>query len=145
MHGICAAPAGRAARRCRGIGYVEVLACLAVTAMLATMATPGLRSAWLRAHRADAIGALARMQLDQERFHLERGRYAVDIVELRGAVGAGAAPEHYALRVASAAPDEYLAEAEATGAQSADRADCRRLAVNQLGERSPPAASGCWR
>lgn len=145
MQVACAAAKVAVLRHCRGMGFVEVLACLAVVATLAAMALPGLRSAWLRVRRAEAIGTLARLQLDEERFHLQRGRYAVDLAELQGAVGTGTPPEHYVLRVASAAPDEYLAEAQATGMQSADRADCRRLAVNQRGERSPPDTSGCWR
>lgn len=145
MHSVRMAFVRSAAGGHQGIGYIEVLACLAVTAMLVTMAAPGLRSAWLRVRRAEAVGALTRLQLDQERFHLERGRYAADLAELQGAVGAAAPLENFALRVASAAPDEYLAEARALAAQSADRADCLRLAVDQRGERSPPAASGCWR
>jgi prepilin-type N-terminal cleavage/methylation domain-containing protein len=140
------APRGgpRAALR-RGFSLLELVVTLVVIVTLATLLVPGLRSAWLRTRRAEAIAALARLQLDQERFHLERGRYAGDLPELQAAVGAGVAPERYVLRVASATADEFSAEALAAGAQTADRADCQRLAVNQRGERSPPAASGCWR
>ena len=137
--------AGHRAAVTRGFSLLELVVTLAVVVTLATLLVPGLRAAWLRTRRAEAIAALARLQLDQERFHVERGRYAGDLPELQGVVGAGVAPERYVLRVASATADEYSAEALAAGAQTADRADCLRLAINQRGERSPPAASGCWR
>ncbi len=127
-----------------GFSLIELLACIAVVAMLGGLALPGFHAAWLHARRSAAVAALLRLQLAEERFFAEHSRYATDLAELSAATGAAPAPEHYQLLVASNGADQYRLEATAVGAQTGDRPDCLQLAVNQRGERSPPAP-GCWR
>ena len=128
-----------------GFSWVELLACVAVTATLAALALPGFHAAWLHARRSAAVAALLRLQLAEERFFVEHSRYATDLGELYAATGAALAPDHYQLAAASAGAEQYRLEATAVGAQTGDRPDCLQLAVNQRGERSPPEPSGCWR
>lgn len=129
----------------RGYTLLELLACLALVALLASLAVPGLRESWLRARRSEAVSALLRMQLAQERFYIERGRYAADLAELHAAVGTPWTSEYYRLAAVSTSADQYRLEATATGPQGGDRTPCLVLAINQRGERSPPETTGCWR
>ena len=131
----------------RGTGFslVELLLCVAVVAVLGGLVLPGFQGAWLHARRSEAVGILLRLQLAEERFYLERSRYASDLSELFAATGAASAPRDYRLAASSAGADQYRLEATATGPQAGDRAGCQQLAVNQRGERSPPEPSGCWR
>jgi type IV pilus assembly protein PilE len=130
----------------RGSGYsmVELLCCVAVVALLGGLALPGFNGAWLHARRSEAAVALLRLQLAEEKFYVERGRYATDLPELYGSTGATLAPQNYRLAASSSGADQYWLEATATGPQTGDRPECLRLAVNQRGERSPPGP-GCWR
>ena len=131
--------------RSRGSSLAELLICLAVAGLLGSLALPGFRGAWLHARRSEAAGMLLRLQLAEERFYVERGRYALDLPELYAGTGGALAPQYYRLAASSSGADQYRLEAAATGLQAADRAECLVLAVNQLGERSPPEPSGCWR
>jgi len=129
----------------RGYSLVELLICVALTALLGSLAVSGFSSAWLHARRSDAVAALLGLQLAEERFFSERGRYAIDLTELYAVTGAAAAGSYYRLSASSPGTDQYRLEATAMGLQTLDRADCLRLAVNQSGERLPPEPSSCWR
>lgn len=128
-----------------GFSLIELLVCVAVVALLGGLAMPGLQGAWLRARRSEAVQALLQVQLAEERFFAVHGRYAADLPELQGATGAMPELRHYRLAASSADADQYQLEAQATGSQSGDRAECLWLRVNQRGERSPPGTSVCWR
>lgn len=129
----------------RGFSLLELLACLLVVALLAGLAAPGFRAAWLHARRSEAVGLLLRMQLAEERFHFDHGRYAATLPELEAVTGSVSGAGGYRVAASSAAADQYRLEATATGPQAGDRPECLVLAVNQRGERSPPEPSGCWR
>jgi type IV pilus assembly protein PilE len=133
------------ARCCVGFTVLELLVSLAVLALLSSLALPVYKGAWLHTRRTEALAVLLRMQLAQEKFFVESGRYATDLMELYASSGTTEALQSYQLSLTSSAADTYWLAATAVGAQSADRAACRLLAVNQRGERSPPEASGCWR
>lgn len=133
------------ARRCVGFTLSEVLVSLAVLAVLGSLALPVYKGAWLHTRRTEALAVLLRLQLAQEKFFVETGRYANDLKELYAASGTAEALQSYQLSLTSPATDTYWLAATAVGVQSADRSACRVLAVNQRGERSPLEASGCWR
>jgi type IV pilus assembly protein PilE len=112
----------------RGFTLVEVLVASVVGVLLATMAWPAYRSQLQRAGRTEAIEALQRLQLAQERHRETFGRYAM---ELAG-VGFAAATEggRYRLEFTPTGAESYRAEAVARegGPQDGD-GDCRTLSI----------------
>ena len=138
-------PKALGTRCCVGFTLSELLVSLAVLAVLGSLALPVYKGAWLHTRRTEALAVLLRLQLAQEKFFIGSGRYASDLMELYAASGTTEAIQSYQLSLTSSATDAYWLAATALGVQSADRAACRVLAVNQRGERSPPEASGCWR
>lgn len=63
----------------RGFTLIELLITSAVGVVLALAAWPSYESQLLRAHRAEAIEALQRIQLAQERHRETYGRYATEL------------------------------------------------------------------
>jgi type IV pilus assembly protein PilE len=131
------------ARRCRGFTLVECMLVCTVAAVLATLALPSYRGQQLRMARIDAVAALTRLQLAQERYRAATGLYAQDLASL-GGLAAKSPQGRYALSVASLGPDGYLATAQAQGEQSAD-SDCAAitLEVSQGFAHNGPTPS-CW-
>jgi type IV pilus assembly protein PilE len=129
----------------QGFSLIELLLSLALMVLIGSVAVPGFRSAILRAHRSDGLAAMMRLQLQQERFYLERGRYAHDAAELTSRLGAAVGSLHYDIAVQSVNDDRFSIVLQAIGPQRADRPDCWRLAIDERGARSPGESSGCWR
>ncbi len=112
----------------RGFSLVELLVACTVAAVLAALSWPSLAAHSQRNRRADAIVALTRVQMAQERFHAGAGFYAADAATLR--VPALSEQGHYDLVVVGAG-DRYQATAtvRAGSAQSGD-APCRQLRLS---------------
>jgi type IV pilus assembly protein PilE len=60
----------------RGFTLVELLVCVVVAGLLATIALPSWRGLVMRTYRSDAAAALYALAAAQERFRLVHGRYA---------------------------------------------------------------------
>lgn len=112
-------PASR--RRCAGFTLLELTVACAVSGLVATAAYPSVSSALLKARRSDALVAMTQLQLAQERWRSNSGRYAT-LAEL--GLPATASGGNYRVTVADPTPAGYAALAQATGTQSADRS-CR--------------------
>ncbi|MCY4156865.1 MAG: type IV pilin protein [Gammaproteobacteria bacterium] len=142
----------------RGFSLTELLVALAILALLAAAAAPLWQRQIERTRRLDAIDALLRIAVAQERFYLENGRYAGSS-ELQAAPPAGlgvAGTErgYYALELRALAGDadsgyEARAVARQPGAQAEDE-QCRMLALDSTGRRSAETSGGansseaCW-
>jgi len=114
-----------APRRARGFTLIEMLCVLAVAAILSTAALPGYHRVIAKARRSDATITLMRLQLAQESYRADHGRYGgPDELRLPARTDAG----HYRLAVVAAADDAFEAHAVADGVQAAD-ADCRRMTL----------------
>ncbi len=150
-----------AAPRLRGFSLCEVLVGLAVISLLTTLGVGGLSHISQQSRRAQAAFALQDIQEAQERYHLQRGRYADHINQLQaaGELPEGALPAglHYHYRIEKAGPWGYQLGAQAQGQQAADT-NCQYLGVQKLGlsviRHAGPAAEGskreanrrhCWR
>lgn len=126
-----------------GFTLIELMVCVALSAVLLTLAVPGYRHAVLAARRHDARMALHRLQSLQERHYFARLRYADSLA----ALGAAATSDErfYALRMD--VPDDgqsYRLEALAVGDQ-ADDAECRSFTLDDANARGASGGDRCWR
>lgn len=112
-------------RSARGFTLIEILSVLGIASILSGIAWPNFQSSLHKARRADALVALAQVQIAQERAFGNRYRYA-SLDELRAPTRSSAG--HYLIEVVAADEQGYEMLARATGAQAADSA-CRVLKV----------------
>lgn len=133
-----------------GFTLVEVLVCLVIVALLATIALPAWRGVVLRAQRSDAAAALYAVAAAQERYRLVHGRYA-GVAAPAPPVGLGLGASErgwYELRIERADESGFLASARpASGSPQASDAECRLLTIDETGSRGsvPEAPGKCWR
>lgn len=139
-----------------GFTLLDLLICVTLIGMLATLAVPGYRHVVRRAHRGDAQQALLRVQALQERHYFEHGRYAGTLAALQDAATSGAAPADrseaglYVLALQARADGQgYVAWAQpAPGGGQVDDTGCIRLSIDETGRRlaqgGDDAARRCW-
>ena len=133
----------------RGFTLVELLACIAIAAVLATVAIPTWRGVIARAHRGDAIQALYAVAAAQERYRMVHGNYA-DQAGPAPPVGLGLAASErgwYRLRIEHADATGFIASARPVdGSPPATDEDCRLFTIDELGRRgsSPALPEACW-
>jgi type IV pilus assembly protein PilE len=137
------------------VTLLELLLVLVLVGILAGIAYPSYRAQVVRSRRLEAIEALLTAAAAQERFYLDRGRYADQFVTggdddglLLPSVTAGG---RYQLTLQAPAPSDYVLRARprAGSGQEDDarcsefwvRADGRRGAVDRGGGDSTAA---CW-
>lgn len=132
----------RAACAARGFTLIEIVVVLALAGLLVGAAWPSYRAELHRTQRADAIEALVKVQLTQERFRAAHGLYAPDLGPLR--LSANSPQNRYAIEVRGTGPDGYRASAVARAPAAGD-ADCATLTLEV---RDGFATSGpnarCW-
>ncbi len=107
----------------RGFTLIEVLAALGIAGVLSSIAWPSFEGGLRKARRADAMLAMAQVQIAQERWYANHRRYA-SLAELRLAARTPAG--HYRLEVGAADEQGYVAVTQGDGAQARDAA-CRTL------------------
>lgn len=128
----------------RGFTLAEMAAAVAVAGVLAGVALPSYQGALVKGRRADAAGALARLQAAQERLRASHGLYSADLAAL--GIAARSEQGFYTLQVALEGPDAYVARAQpAIGSpQQADR-DCPALVLQvRQGFATYAPSARCW-
>jgi type IV pilus assembly protein PilE len=150
LNRITTEPGARA--RMRGVTLLELMAVVVIIGILGTIAVNSYRGYLLRTNRTEARMALLRLQAAQEKFFLQRNRYAT-AAELSTSpsdattpgLGISATTEtgKYAITMVSTATT-YTGTATAAGGQTADAAACQVLTIDESGRRSP-TGSECWR
>jgi type IV pilus assembly protein PilE len=145
--------------RLRGFTLIELVVCVALVALLTSLAVPAYRQYVRRAARADATAALLRIAANQERYYLQNNSYASND-ELAPAPPAGLGfggteRGFYALSLEAAAgglQQGYTATATViVGEDQEDDEDCWIFTINEQGLRSAATRSDtdnsqrCWR
>jgi type IV pilus assembly protein PilE len=110
-------------RGSRGFTLIEIVAVLGVASVLSSLAWPSFQGSLQKARRAEAMLAMAQVQIAQERWYANRGRYG-SLEELR--LPARTSAGHYQIAIAEADTQGYVAVALASGSQAGDTA-CRQL------------------
>lgn len=137
-------------KRRAGFTLIELMVCVVIAALLATIALPAWRSVMIRAQRDDARTALYALATAQERYRLLHGHYAAAAAPAPPAgLGLGlSAKGWYALRIESADATAFSAAARpAPGSPQGADEQCRVLTLDQAGRRgsAPAAPAVCWR
>ena len=127
----------------QGFTLVETAVVCAVAAVLAAIVWPSLRGHDYRVGRLDAVDALSRVQLAQERYRSAHGLYAGDLRALLGT--AERSPQgRYAISLALSGPEAYQATAQALGPQAQDPG-CATLTLQvKLGFPQVGPNARCW-
>lgn len=134
----------------RGFTLVELLVCIVIAALLASIALPSWRDTVTRSRRADAAAALYAVAAAQERYRLVHGRYA-NAAGPAPPVGLGLDRSErgwYALDIEAADATRFTASARpAPGSPQATDAACRIMTIDETGRRgsTPQPPDTCWR
>lgn len=113
----------------RGFTLIEIVTVLGVASVLSSLAWPSFQGSLQKARRAEAMLAMAQLQIAQERWYANRGRYG-SLEELR--LSARTRAGHYQLAISEADAQGYVAVATASGAQAGDTA-CRQMRLTVAG------------
>jgi type IV pilus assembly protein PilE len=105
-------------RSATGFTLIELMLAIAIVAILAAIAYPAFQGPLFKARRSDGLVALMQLQVAQERWHSNHGRYAT-LTELGAA--ATSPSRHYQIAVEAASALGFEAVATATGLQARDR------------------------
>lgn len=133
-----------------GFSLIELMAAVAIAAVLTAVALPSFRQQVLKSRRAEAREALLALQLAQERHRSQHPRYA----DRLDALGQPELTRNglYRLRITQAEATRYAIEAQAQGSQASDRA-CRTLGLRiadgsarptAFDDRQQEQAAACW-
>ncbi|MEI7464450.1 MAG: type IV pilin protein [Burkholderiales bacterium] len=110
-------------RRERGFTLIELMICIAVVGVLSSIAYPAFSSTMVSTRRSDALLALMKVQLLQERFRSEHPRYG-ELSQL--GLDSTSPSRHYEIAVRDQSADGYVVQASAIGSQQQDTR-CRHL------------------
>lgn len=139
-------------QRSAGMTLIELMVTVAIVAILTSIAVSSYRAYTLRANRVDGETYLMKIQNAEEKFFMQNNTYttAVSTAPPNGlGIPATTPSGFYNLTVAAGSTGSiatsYAATATATGAQTADKAACLTLTINDQGQRTPTDSSGCWK
>ena len=119
---LMARPAPRR-RRAGGFTLIELMICVAVVGVLSSIAYPAFSSTMASTRRGDALLALMKVQLLQERFRSEHPSYG-ELSQL--GLDSTSPSRHYEIAVLDPSADGYAVHASAIGSQRQDTG-CRHL------------------
>jgi type IV pilus assembly protein PilE len=131
------------ARRPGGFSLIELMITLLVVAILASIAVPSYRQYVLRSHRVEAKATLLNVATEQEKFYLQRNRYANDnelvAAKADGGLGFSRDTERGWYRLTldpddAGNPQSWTIEATANGTQQDDKR-CRFFSLDSTGVR----------
>lgn len=139
-------------RQMHGFTLIELMLVIVVVAILASIAVPSYRSYMIRTNRTEATAALLQIRSAQEKFFLQKNRYA-DTDELTDAPPDG-------LGLPAVTPNNRYdifidgdnttftatATPHAGGGQEDDGA-CQSLSIDESGlsDSSPASTAVCWK
>lgn len=113
--------------RRNGFTFVEVMIAASISGVAASAAYPSIAGAMHKARRSEALVAMTQLQIAQERWRTNAGRYAtLEELGLPSTLPGG----RYRISVSEPTADGYHAVAQAAGAQAADRS-CRYFRLAQ--------------
>jgi type IV pilus assembly protein PilE len=137
--------------RMQGVTLIELMIVVVVLSIIAAIAIPSYRNYMLRSHRSEAMAGLLQIRTAQEKFFLQRNRYAT-AAELSTAppnglgIPATTSGGYYTLSMATDAgpPPSFVVTATPIGGQTRDV--CTSFTLDSQGTRDAvPNMAACWR
>ena len=136
-----------------GFTLIEVMIVVAIVAIIATIALPSYQDSVRKSRRADAVLALQRIQIEQEKFRAECPNYASNVAGTRTcserglALSASSSDGYYTLNLLSVvnAATQYTATATAvSGTSQASDNGCTELTLAVTGLTLTRTPAECW-
>ncbi|MDR2876643.1 MAG: type IV pilin protein [Chromatiales bacterium] len=131
-----------------GMSLIEVLTVMAILAILAAIAWPSYTDVLRKGRRMDAITALQRVQLDQERYRAVHHRYAQRLSDLGWLADEVDSSEgYYRIRLQEVADArvDYRVRAEPKSGTDQINDACGAFALGAQGaDPDAPADAACW-
>ncbi len=126
-----------------GFSLLELLIALTIVAILASISVPSYNGFIARSRRSDAMSALLRLQLAQQRWRADNPVYASDTGTL-GWTNSLSPEGYYRVQIEVGDAGDFLGKAIPQGTQQSDA--CGVFAINSQGavEVPPYASAACW-
>jgi len=124
------------ARRAPAFTLIEVMIVVVVVGLLAAVALPSFMDSIRKGRRAEATGALAQVQQEQERWRANRTTYTSTLSDLKLGIDAdGKTPSgYYAISIEQANGSGYIAKAAAvSGTSQAADTNCTTMRLRLRG------------
>ena len=130
----------------RGFNLIEVLIALSIMTILATIAYNSYQQHLQKSYRSQAINQLLKLQLAQERYHLQYDRYA-DLTELTGKHELIIADNKYTIHIPQATSNQFTITATAQAGQQTDKTNntaCAKLSLTTSNLATIKTPRECW-
>jgi type IV pilus assembly protein PilE len=131
-----------------GITLIELLVAIAIVGIIAALAWPSFGDQVRKARRVDAITALYKLQLDQERYRAGNHRYAGDLSELGWGADEPESPAgHYRITLDGVDDPRIAFRARAVPRPGSNQARdlCALFVLDQSGpDLNASTAPACW-
>ena len=127
----------------QGFSLIELLTALAIVAILATITVPSFSGLVARSRRSDAISALLRVQLAQERWRSRNAGYTQSL-EALGWVSPISSEGYYQLDVVEADAANYRVLAQPRAVQRRDSCGVFAIDANGPDYSEGYAGAACW-
>lgn len=134
----------------RGVSLIELMIVVVIVGIMASIAIPSYRNYVVRAQRTDAMSALLRVAAAQEKFYLQRNRYAtndeLDDAPPAGLGFAGTENGWYTIATNSTdtARDFTLTATPISGRAQATDSHCASFSLTSTGAKTA-TNTDCWK
>lgn len=144
------------AKTAAGFTLIDLLVAVAIAAITASLAVTSYRASLARAARIEAVQALLAIAAEQEKFHLNAGRYADRLDASPGdqvpglLVASRTVHDRYRLAIEFADAARFLAVARPQPDRARSDPACARITIDESGRRSAQDSRGrdatavCW-
>ena len=130
-----------------GMTLVELVIVLAIVAILASIALPSWNSQVQKERRADARNTLIFVQVEQEKYRADNGRYAPSMSTLGLSTYNSTSRDYYNVSIISSSATAFVASAAPNTNRGQDKDLCGTFAIDQSGPIESgvyAAISECW-
>lgn len=135
-------------KRQSGFTLIELMIVVAVVAILAAIAYPAYLSYVQKARRSDAMDALAKVRIEEEKWRANHTSFTEDITNLGFSNTTGNTREGYytvSITASSATGTDFTATAVPVAGGPQDGDSCGTFVVNRAGpDYSGTADASCW-